>query len=144
MVSSMAKINNIYDFYYKWTEDDRQKSVGTSIIEGRYTYYPVSLSNSCFNYGHKYGLIGVLQPPRMYLNAKQKLSYKGDLTWIKIYAFSPDDLDLGLHYDNNKHPEKLYKLIITFLDHWASSFVNMSYEDILQFCQKELGGKLGD
>jgi hypothetical protein len=141
--------DNIYKFY-ELPEEKRIELIGQSITEhSQYrkntrVYYPVGLSNDCFNYGYQQGLIGVIKPVSMILGKKQLLKYRGDSSWIKIYAFSPDDLDLGLHFCNNRYPDKLYHRILDYLDQWTTTFFDMSYRDILLYCQKDLGGEIGD
>lgn len=139
---------NIYMFY-ELPEEKRFELIGSRVVEHQphfkkskvrdRIFYPIYLSEGCFNYGSRCGLLGVIEPLCLYYTKK----YNGDATWTKIYVKSPDDLDLGLEFHNNKYPEKLYNKILDFLDEWSPTFVNVSYREALEFCQKELGGEIG-
>lgn len=142
------KLASSYDFYYKLTEEDRVGLIGHKIWEvgslkkqtKHYVYYVIGLNDDCFNYGFKQGLIGLLDP-RVDEYTK---TYK-DPYWFKIYAHSPDDLDLCLEFlSDKKSIEKEYKIVKKFMDKWAPTFINTSYEEVFKFAQKELGiGEIG-
>lgn len=146
-----------YDFYYKTSEEDRINLIGKKIYEQSYTkskkiytrtYYVVGLKDSCFNYGFQQGLIGLLKPLILTLTNKQlkKINMKdGYEHWFKIYAHSPDDLDLALHFSASlNNPQKDFEKVEKFMNTYADTFINTSYKEIFEFAQKELNmGEIG-
>lgn len=153
----MITFDNIYKFY-DLPEEDRAKLVGQKIqqvesfkfkrkLKSVRIFYVVDLDNEWTNYGSKQGLIGLLQPLVMRLSQKELTKYikgTGDPYWFKLYAFSPDDLDLALHFDAPKNTKEVFNRVEKFMDEHCSLFFNMSYKEILKFAQKELGmGEIG-
>lgn len=149
------KLASSYDFYYKLTEEDRVSLVGHKIWEvgslkkqaKHCVYYVIGLNDDCFNYGFKQGLIGLIKPTCHYFSKTQMekfIKHNQDPYWFKIYAHSPDDLDLALHFSENKGFGKEYQKVKKFMDKYCSTFINTSYEEVFKFAQKELDiGEIG-
>lgn len=134
---------SIYKFY-ELPEEKRIKLVGQAVKEyskrnNPTIYYVVGLKPDCFNYGIQQGLVSLLMPTQLYCSEKTKAylrKHHHDLNWFKIGAFSPDDLDLDLEFNNviTKY-EKVKKV----MDTWAPTFFNTSYKEILEFVNNTLG-----
>lgn len=93
-------IDNIYDFY-GFEESKRKSLIGITIKEITKfknreivrLYFPIQLTQECFNYGIQEGLI--------YLSETSK-SKTDNSKWFGVSAFSPDDLDLSLIFQNKE------------------------------------------
>lgn len=105
--------NSAYDFY-KLEETERIALIGRTIKErmwrlkhGKvvYTdairpglYFPIGLHPSEFNYGIQQGLLyvtDVLKMPAVQGDTQRK-------KWFRVAAFSPDDLDIDLDFDDTE------------------------------------------
>lgn len=131
---------NPYDFYYKLTEEQRLFMIKNQQFFGakRYLYFPIELSEDCFNYGFNQGLLILLKPLSACLSKKELAKYQFDPNWIKLGAFSPDDLDLDLEWSGD------YKLYLK-IRKTVKNLMNCgqtTYKDFLKAIQQEYGGEL--
>lgn len=129
----MKTFNNIYD-YYKLSEEERFNLLETYCVEGDYIYFPIWLSEigARQNYRQAFALLGLLKPTPIRYEPK-----KGEV-WFKVYAFSPDDLDLDLEFYNE--PDK-YELMFEYLKNEMPR-IGGTYMDFMLEIQKKFGGKL--
>jgi hypothetical protein len=84
----MLVLHNIYDFYEKLSQEEREDYVldQAEIIEQDGSrYFPIMFQDGNSNYGHNVGLLLLLP---VYNN------------WFKVGAFSPDDLDVDLVFED--------------------------------------------
>ena len=127
---------NIYD-YYDLPEEERFNLLETYCldVDRKYsTYFPIWLSEygACQNYNEAFALLGLLKPsPIRY--GKQK----GQI-WFKVYAFSPDDLDLDLEFYNEVDK---YELMFEYLKNEMPR-IGGTYMDFMLEIQKKFGGDL--
>lgn len=136
---------SIYKFY-DLPEEKRVELIGQTVKgyskhSNPTIYYVVGLRPDCFNYGIQQGLISLHMPTRLYCSEKTKVylqKHRVNLDWFKIGAFSPDDLDLDLEFNN---VITKYQKVKRLMDEWAPTFFNTSYKDILNFVYMELGGE---
>ena len=134
---------SIYKFY-DLPEEKRIELIGQTVKE--YTkhnsptvYYVVGLRADCFNYGIQQGLVSLHMPRSLYCSEQTKAylrKHHADLEWFKIGAFSPDDLDLDLEFNNIITK---YRKVRRLMDEWAPTFFNTSYKDIFNFVHMEIG-----
>lgn len=81
------------DAFYDMDEKERRRLIGEELFvedEKGTRYFPVLLSHGEFNYGKREGLIRVseiLNHPKTYPK------------WFRVSAFSPDDLDIDLDFE---------------------------------------------
>lgn len=140
---------NIYDFY-KLTDEDAASLVGQVIEEEdrpkqkpadkRKTphppkkwasFFPIGLNESCFNYGKRYGLIGV---SNVFENYNKQ-------PYFRVYALSPDDLDMGITFDKG-NLEELRQEIYDFM--LSLPFEETSYREVLELIISHVGqGEIG-
>lgn len=146
----MITLDNIYDFY-KMTDENAEQLVGQVIEEAERVkqkpsakrnnpqppkkwavYFPISLNNPNFNYGKKCGLIGV---------SNVFDHYQHHTPYFRVYAMSPDDLDLGITYEGEKAHElrqKVYDFMLSL------PFENTSYKEVLELVVDHVGcGEIG-
>ncbi len=88
----MIKFDNIYDFYYKLTQEERENLLGEILTEKDRLYFPVWLNNKWENYGHDIGLLILLKPFKL---PNKKIKFAS----FKVGAFSPDDLDIDIWFE---------------------------------------------
>lgn len=119
----MKKLQSAFDFY-DLPEEDRIKMIGSyfGVSSGKrgrvgtndWVYFPIGLSKEQFNYGVKQGLIGV-SPKKNF----------------KIFAESPDDLDLSLEFDNAIMRQEIIGYIKKIKKH------NVTYKEVLEKVQEQ-------
>lgn len=114
-----------YDFY-KLSDDQAKLLVGKNLaISESRTYIPVHLLHKNSNYGKQYGLLIITS----------------NKDWLKVGAFSPDDLDIDLVW---RGKEKLLgnkrKKITRYIQ--SMNLYSRSYTDILLEIQAKFGGEL--
>jgi hypothetical protein len=143
----MREFARDYDFY-ELPEDERQAMVGDCFVDlsekgekgapPRF-YFPIGLSEqgSWNNYGRRQGVLCVspLWPKRVWEKGKSKVAGR----WFKVYAFSPDDLDLSLSFDDPT-PE-LRERVLDIVRQMPKDEVE--YLECLEFIQSYVGGEIG-
>lgn len=124
---------NIYD-YYDLPEEERFNLLETYCVKDNYIYFPIWLSEAgaCQNYNEAFALLGLLEPYTIGYGKQ-----KGQI-WFKVYAFSPDDLDLDLEFYNEVDK---YELIFEYLKNEMPR-IGGTYKDFLLELQKKFGGEL--
>ncbi len=123
----MIEFKNIYEFY-KLTRKARRKLLGSILVEKdnpSVLYFVLDLENECFNYGSKEGLI----------RFSPIITYK-EKKWFRISAFSPDDLDIDL--DFNDQEIYLYDQILKYVKTEIKK-KDVTYEDFLLDIQTKFG-----
>lgn len=123
--------------FYEMSEDDRKALVGKEFIVYRKQrpnckpvkksyeiYFPVQLADSEFNYGKQQGLIRIS-------DIMDDISNKGK-KWMRIAAFSPDDLDIDLDFDDKE--VNLRNYIVWYVRNMNK--YNVTYRGFLSRIQK--------
>jgi hypothetical protein len=121
----MKQLNSAYDFY-RLEETQRKDMIGLCFKEKNrdHIYFPIQLTDDCFNYGICQGLI-VVTP--ILKSAEGK--------WFRVAAFSPDDLDLDLDFNSNE--THIRWDVIEFIR--KTNKKNMSYTQFLTSIQTHFG-----
>jgi len=122
----MKTFRSAYDFY-KLPEQKRIELIGHVFKEGEAgaIYFPILLSGGEFNYGVQQGLIRVSQLLHTGTN--------GD--WFRVSAFSPDDLDRDLDFDNP--PYWLHRAVVKYVEQMNKR--GRTYCDFLAEIQAHFG-----
>jgi len=121
-----------YDFY-RLPENERIALIGTEFkVQDKYDkgeYFVIGLTEEggWQNYGRQQGLIWLSLP----------MNYKGK-TWFRVAAFSPDDLDMDLDFDDPA-PD-LRDKICNLLREMPKD--NVTYREVLEFIQSFYGGEI--
>lgn len=113
----MIEFDDIYDFYYKRSEEERRELIGKCIRDRHGIYFPVELDITQFNYGKRQGLI--------YVSPILKTSEGSK--YFKVTAFSPDDLDVDLEFEH--HECHLRQEVIAFIQ--QAPKMNVTYKGFL-------------
>jgi len=105
-------------------------------------YFPIGLTKDgqWRNYGVREGVLGVTPVWPLRYTPHNPKKESSPTFWMKVYAFSPDDLDLGLHFYDP--PEGLRDRIIAYLREVDKREVE--YDEILEILREEFGGEIGD
>ena len=115
------QFNNIYEFY-QLPDEEAAKYVG-SVIEELLNkwciFFPIGMSNPYSNYNKKYGLIAL---SNIFDHWKNKQPY------FRVYAKSPDDLDLGITYTNYENLSDLRQKVHDFM--LSLPFESTSYREV--------------
>lgn len=138
-------IENIYQFY-NLPDEEAKKLIGKVIEESERrpqkpsekrnnpnrpkkwaSFFPVGVENEHANYGKKYGLIGVSD---IFNHWKDKVPY------FRVYAMSPDDLDIGITYQGDGMEElrqKVYDFMLSL------PFEETDYREIMRLIIEHVG-----
>jgi hypothetical protein len=122
---NIVNIQSAYDFY-RMNENDRIKAIDKVFVEDKNKdcfFFPILLDKEAFNYGYQQGLL-YLSPMLKNKQGKQ---------WFRVAAFSPDDLDLDLDFENSK--PNLRKKVFDFL--MQHKFKDVTYREVLEYIQAE-------
>lgn len=141
----MRKFESIYDFYH--LSDDEAKSLigqviqeserkkqkpsakrNTPIYPKRWAvFFPVGLTEAEFNYGKQIGLIGV---SNVFDHWKDKQPY------FRVYAMSPDDLDIGITIEGS-HANECHEKVVKFMA--SLPFENVTYREVMELIVDHIG-----
>jgi hypothetical protein len=138
-----------YDFY-ELPEKQRKAMVGDFFVEKAdldrlgedlvCRYYPIQLSEDekWYNYGVQQGILR-LSTFWPHFEYKQGKRIETGKEWFKVSCFSPDDLDLCLHW--TPAVRELRPKVIELITEMPKDGVG--YRECLEFIQSFYGGEIG-
>ena len=126
----MALTSRIFDFY-KLSEADRRKLVGSFFLSEQTPCYVLKLKSAQFNYGFAEGVLGVLPVFQCGYPLRD---------YFAVRVYSPDDLDLALEFQYEEVGCR--DAVLTYLK--SMPLQSMTYQEALERIREHVGcGSIG-
>lgn len=123
--------------FYDLPDEEQAKLVGWMIpVTERPPEFPqhmfiLRLSDDCFNYGRRHGIVFVAFNPKLTVDPRAKIK-----SWVRVGVISPDDLDMDLDFDPADQAKYLEVLEVVK----QAPKDNVDYAEFLDFVRSFCGG----